>query len=49
MGMCIKNLFYGNVDLHYPMWIVPSYWMECNYKYAEWCDEKHPEPDQKKY
>jgi hypothetical protein len=23
MGMCIKNPFYGNVDLRYPTWIVP--------------------------
>jgi hypothetical protein len=22
MGMCIDNPFYGNVDLHYPTWIV---------------------------
>jgi hypothetical protein len=36
MGMCIANPFYGNVDLHDPMWIVSCYWMEGNYKSIEW-------------
>jgi hypothetical protein len=43
--MCIENPSYENVDLRYPMWIVPCQWMECNYKSAEWYSEKHLEPD----
>jgi hypothetical protein len=38
IDMCIEYLFYKNVDLRYPTWIVPCYWMECNHKSAEWYD-----------
>jgi hypothetical protein len=48
MGMCIANPFYGNVYLRDPTWIMPCYWMECNYKSVDWYGEKHQEPDPKK-